>query len=327
MDIELKEKCDLLVRNRKTMSDAFSFESSYMTHAAALLLTSEGMEADKDYAKQCKQIIKNNTGFLSNFRGNVMHPIICKMMLSNNPEGYFKKVAKAHEATKKLKWVGEDYKILAALVICDHVDEADFEKYVDRTEAIYQKMKQQHSLLTGSEDVPFAALLAVSDIEIDKLILDMEESYKVLKPKFSDANAVQSLSHILCLDGNPTEEKCNKIMAIFDELKALKHKYGASYELSSLGTLSMLDMSEKQIAICIAEADDYLKQQKGFGDLALGAKERRLFAAQLVLQTYGKQAQASNSVALTSMLALTIAIEICMIVCITTCVMTTTVSD
>lgn len=324
MDTELKNNCDLLVKNRKILSDAFSFDSSYMTYASALLFMGEHLEVNKDYAKQCNDIIKKNTGMFSEFRGNVKQPVICKMMLSGNPEAYFQKINKALEVLRKIKWTGDEYRILAAIVICDHAEEDQFEMYVERTMTLYKRMKEEHSILTGTEDIPFAALLAVSDLDIDKLLVDMEETFKILKTKFHDGNAVQSLSHVLCLDEAPAEVKCDRVMKIFDELKAIKHKYSTGLGLASLGTLGMLDMSEKQIADCIAETDTYLKSQKGFGDLALGATERRMFASQIVLETYGNKNSTAGSVVLTSMLALTIAIEICMLICILSCVTTTT---
>ena len=58
-------------------------------------------------------------------------------------------------------------------------------------------MKEKHPWLTSDEDIPFAAMLAVSDLDTDSLISEMEKNYEILKQKFSDKNAVQTLSHVL----------------------------------------------------------------------------------------------------------------------------------
>ena len=327
MNTELKEKCDLLVKNRKTITSAFAWDSGRMSLAAATLYTSNGITADREKLKQCEAIIKTKTNAFSEFRGNVKMPLICKMTLSDNPEKYFENVETIYKLLNKSKWIGNEYKIMAAITICDHADESEYELLVNRTNEIYSRMKQEHKWLTSDEDIPFAALLAVSGMNIDKLIAEMELDYKILKEKFHDSNAVQSLSHILALDEQPAEVKCAKVGSVFNELKAIKHKFGTGYELATLGSFTMLDIQEKEVANLIAETDDYLKGQKGFGDLSLGAGERRLYAAQLVLNQYGPENKNVEGVVLGSMLALTIAMEICMILCVTSCIAASTVSN
>lgn len=327
MNTELKEKCNLLVKNRKTITDAFAWDSGLMSLAAATLYTSSGLIADIEQLKKCEALIKTKTGTFSEFRGNVKMPLICKMSFSDNPEKYFDNVETIYKLLNKSKWIGNEYKIMAALTICDYADESEYEAFVNRTNEIYSRMKEEHKWLTSDEDIPFAAMLAVSRLDVDKLIDEMEVNYKILKEKFHDSNAVQSLSHVLALDAQSAEEKCAKVESIFNELKAVKHKFGTGYELATLGTLTMLDLSAKEVAGLIAEIDDYLKGQKGFGDLVLGAKERRLYAAQLVLNQYGSEDGRADGVVLGSMLALTIAIEICMILCMTSCMVASSSSN
>ena len=322
MNTELKEKCDLLVKNRKIITDAFVWDTSYMSLAAATLYTKSECTADKDKLKECEAIIKRKTNIFSEFRGNVKMPLICKMALSDNPEKYFERVETLYNLLHESKWFGNEYKLMAAITICDHAEESEYELYVNRTNEIYSRMKQEHKWLTSSEDIPFAAMLAVSGLDIDKLIDDMEWNYNLLKKKFHDNNAVQSLSHILALDERDAEVKCAKVESIFDELKAIKHKFGTGYELAILGTLTMLDMQEREVANLIAEVDDYLKEQTGFGDFLLGANARRMYAAQLVLNQYAPEDSKSEGVVLGSMLALTIAIEVCMMICVTSCITT-----
>lgn len=320
MIAELKEKCDLLVNNRKTITSTFTWDSGLMSLAAASLYTGRGLTVDSQKLKECEAIMKSKTNTFSEFRGNVKMPLICKMALSDDPQKYFGNVETLYKLLNKSKWIGNEYKIMAAITICDHADESEYESFVDKTNEIYSRMKQEHKWLTSDEDIPFAAILAVSGIDVDKLIDEMELNYKILKEKFHDSNAVQSLSHILALDAQPAEVKCAKVESIFNELKAMKHKFGTGYELATLGTLTMLDIQEKEVANLVSETDDYLKEQKGFGDFLLGSKERRLFAAQLVLNQYGPEDNKVDGVVLGSMLAITIAIEICVMICMTSCI-------
>lgn len=320
MIAELKEKCDLLVQNKRILQDAFKWEAGLMSLTAATLYTDSGMLADAEQLKRCETIMKEKTSIFSEFRGNAKMPLLCKMALSDDPAQYFANVEKLYGLLNKSKWLGDEYKIMAAITLCDHEDESAYEAAVDRTNEIYARMKQEHKWLTSNEDIPFAAILAVSNLDIDRLIFEMERNYRILKDTFHNSNAVQSLSHILALDERIADEKCARVTALFNELKAIKHRFGASYELATLGTLTLLDLPGKEIAALIAEVDDYLKGQKGFGSLALNANERRLFAAQLVLKQYGPKPNPGDSAVLGSVLALTVATEISMTLCITCCI-------
>lgn len=320
MIAELKEKCDLLVQNKRILQDAFKWQAGLMSLTAATLYTDRGTPVNAEQLKRCEAIMKEKTSVFSEFRGNVKMPLLCKMALSDDPEKYFANVEKLYGLLNNGKWLGDEYRIMAAITLCDHVDESEYEAAVSRTNEIYSRMKQEHQWLTSNEDIPFAAILAVSGLDIDRLICEMEKNYRILKDTFHNSNAVQSLSHILALDERIAEEKCASVVSLFDELKAIKHRFGTSYELATLGTLTLLELPEKETAALIAEADDYLKGQKGFGALALSASERRLFAAQLVLQQYGPKPNPGDSAVLGSVLALTIATEISMTLCVACCI-------
>lgn len=308
-------RCDLLAKNRDVISKCFKWESDYMTLSAATIFASNGVIADPDKLKEVEKIFKSRNGFWSDFGGHIRIPLICKMSLSDEPLKYFEKVEEIYKVMNARKIFGSEYRIMAAMTIYDHVGDGDFEKYIERTDEIYRGMSKNHAILTGCEDIPFAAMLAVSDIGVDRLLDDMEASYAILKKKFHDYDAVQSLSHVLALQSGNPEEKCSKVISLFDSLKAAKHKYGTGYELPTLATLTLLDMPEAEIVDLIAEADDHLKTQKGFGNFILGGETRRLFASQMLLAEAGSATGLSESAVMSSMLAITVAIEVCLMLC------------
>lgn len=312
MEKDLQAICDLFVENKKVMESTFAWEAGYMNMVSAYMLASKGLSADKEKLKECEQILKTKTSIFSEFRGNVKNPMVCKMLMSENPEQYFDKVEKLYRILNQSKVLGDEYKIMAAMTIAQHADEEQYAEIVEKTNEIYAKMKEKHLWLTSSEDIPFAAILALSGKSTDALIEDMEESYSLLVKKFFDDNAVQTLSHVLALNSENPSIKCEKFMNIFNELKAAKHKFGTGYELSCLAVFTMLDMTPAQITELIVEVDDYLKAQKGFGVLSVGTDTRRLFAAQIVLQKFGADAFKNEDVALSVVLALTVALEMCM---------------
>lgn len=318
MNTELKEKCDLLIQNRNTITNIFKMSSANLSLASAALFTSKGVAADEELLKKCEAVFKNKTSAFSEYRGNVKVPLICKMALSDDPEAYFDKVEAVYRSLHKSKLFGSEYKIMAAITICDNVDESDYDTIADRTNEIYSKMKKKHQILTSGEDIPFAALLAASGADADQMIDETELNYKLLKKKFSEANAVQTLSHVLALNDQPAEEKCAKVEAIFNELKEIKHKFGSGFELSFLGTLISLDIQPRELAELIAETDDYLKEQKGFSGAfsSHSSSERRMYAAQLVLNHLSSVDTSTDSVIFGSALAIAILIEMLIAVCI-----------
>lgn len=177
-------------------------------------------------------------------------------------------------------------------------------------------MKESHKWLSSYEDIPFAAMLAVSDMNTDALLSDAEECFTLLKKRFP-SNASQSLSHVLSLSNLSPEIKCTKIIEIFNGLKAARHSYGSNYELAALGTLADTDVTAAQLVEDIAQVDDYLKKQKGFGSLSIGSYSRRMYAALIVMNSYKTNCSAAEYSALGSTLALAISMEIYMIIIMT----------
>lgn len=324
MNINLESKCKLLVNNRDTIHETFRWDSGNMMLAGSSFFVGLNLEADADRLKICEKILKQKSGLFSPYRGNIKIPLLCKMAVAENPEQYFRDVDSIVEQMKPLKWIETDYKILAAMTLRDHLDMDDISCAAEKMIALYQSMKENHPWLTGGEDVPFAAILAVSGMDTEALITEMENCYKELTKIFRDKNAVQSLSHILAIDRMDTKIKCKKVKDMFDILKENRHKYGTGSELTVLGTLSMLELTAEQAAGEIMEADDYLKSQKGFGSFTMGDTVRRMYAALMVMDTHMPPASHSHESLVNSMLAIVIAMEVCMMIVMTSVIVTTT---
>ena len=322
MNQKLQDRCNLLAMNRKQLSDNFKWESDLMNYASATIYTGKNQQVDIALVKKCEALLKSKTGAFSEFRGNVKMVLLCKMAMAEDAEAYFEQVEAIYHMLHKSVWMGNEYKIMAAMTILDYGKEQTPEVYVERTNEIYARMKKEHSWLTSDEDIPFAAMLAVSGLEIDFLVEEMEKIYSALKDKYYDNNAVQSLSHVLCVIPGTAEEKCAKFNQIFDGLKQKKHKYGSGYELAILGALVTVSVSEEQIVQDIIDADDYLKTLKGFGDMSLGSTRRRMYAVLQVLDEYRQEPSLEGNMVLTSMLAITILAEICMLIAVTSIIST-----
>lgn len=326
MNSSFQDYCERFVNNRNVLAKAFAFNRDIMNMTSSLILTENGLEVDPDDIKRCEKIIQKETSILSDFRGNVRIPLASKMLASGDPEGYFKRVSDVYKLLKDKKWSGNEYKVLAAMILADHVEECDYARYVDLTIEIFSRMNKEHRILTGSEDLPFAAIMATSDVGTDKLISDMEACYAILVKKFHDNNAVQSLCQVLSMSDRTPEDKCDRVIGLYEALKKAKHKFGTGQELATLGTLALLDRSVDEIVTLVGEADIMLKQYRGFGNFTLGSRYRRLYAAQLCANHLVPDTEGSSDTVISSTLALAIAMEVCAIICICACVAVTTSS-
>lgn len=326
MDLELKQVCDLFVQNRKDLKTVYKYDYDQIVSTVAILLGQGQKKIDIEKVKKCDAILKSETGIFSKYRGNIKISLVGKMAMSEDPKTYFEKVKKAFDALGSFKWTNSDYKILAAITFCEHGDEAEFPALAQKTDELYKRMKKEHPYITSDDDVPFAALLATSKMDVDRLIEEMETIFKLAKPTFKDSNAVQALSHVLAMNEEPADSKCEKVIRIFDLLKEEKHKFPIGYYLATLGTIALIDMTAEEIARSIVDAEDYLKKQKGFGSLSMSSSERKLYAAQMVLSAYGPNMDVTkaDSVMVSGVIAAVIAMEVCLMICMTTTVAATT---
>lgn len=310
MNQELEKNCGLFIENKGVIEKGFKLESAYIYPMCSSIYTSKKMHVDMDKMKECDKILKGKTGILSDFRGNVRMALVSMMAISEWPEEFLSRVMNTYEMLKKGKLFGSEYLIVAAVAICSNVDAGRQEEIVGKTKEIYKLMKENHPMLTSDEDSIYAALLAVSGLKIEEVIEGMETCYQNLKPKFFSGNAVQSLSHILALCKDAPEEKCKKVMDIFNKLKTQGKKYGTGYELSILGGLALLDMEADTIVSEVIEVDDYLKKQKGFGMLGIGSTQRLMYASLLVMNLHMPETESLQTAALNSVIALIISQQI-----------------
>lgn len=313
MNTELQKKCELFIKNRDIIKNSFKWDGDLIALAGSSLFTSMGITIDTTKLKECDKILKKYFGSFSEFRGTARIPMICQMAIVKNPEQYLLKVKETYELMNKNSVVGSDSKLMSAITICSRSLTESVDKYIERTDSIYEQMKEKHKWLTSTNDLPFAAMLAVSDLDTDALFTEMEKCFEILKDKF-EKNAAQSLSHVLALCEGEADKKCKKIFEIYDGLKNAKHAYGSNYELASLGVTCSLDMDNEQIIKEICEVDDYLKGQKGFGSLSISSYSRRMYATLIVVNAHNTNEQSIQNAVINNIVSMTLSMELCMFI-------------
>ena len=306
----LSTLCSNFIENRDVIKSDYIFESSYMYPVAAAIFTGAHQRADSARLKEAEYILKDNTGIFSNFRGTLKLPMIALLAVSQNPEEKMRNAMDVYRRLKELFWTST-YLPVASMVIADLVAPQEYDTVAARTRHIYELMKDEHPFLTSAEDSVFAALLALSDLTDEQIVAETEYCYQLLNGEFWSGNSVQSLSHVLAMGQGSPEAKCRKTIELYQTLKENGMRYGRQYELGTLGVLAMLPVGVDALTMDMAEVDEYLADQRGYGFFGASRKQRLMHAAMLVACDYtgGENQTIMNTAALNGAIALIIAQE------------------
>ena len=283
----LEQHCNNFICNRDVVKSIFKWENDQIISASVTSFLNRGILADATKLEECKKLLKDNTGVFSNFRGNVEVPMVVQLAIADVSADKMKKTMQVYETLKK-EFYGSEYLVLAAAVMADMVSEEQAIQMAKKARKIYDKMKKDHPFLTSGEDTVYAVLMAVSEKSDDKMMEEMEVCYKKLKESFYASNEVQALAHVLSVAEGSAEEKCNKVVALYDALRGAEVKYGKYYELVALASLAMLPVEQSVLVEDIKAVDAFLAEQKGYGFWGLDKKTRLMHAAMIVSCDYIK---------------------------------------
>lgn len=318
MDETLKNCCDLLSENRNIIQKVFRWDSDVMRLACAAVFTIEGKTADIQRLKESEKILKAKERFFSEFRGNLRLIVLAKMALSDDPEAYWTHLREVYHSFIRNRAFGEEYCLLAAIQLMDAVEPGRISEAVERTYAIHDRMRKEHPWLTGQGALPMAAVLAVRKLNPEVLFEEMEACYQLLRGKFHAGESAQICSHVMSVSGTGAEWKCSRMFAIWDGLKHSRCRYGTGKELAILAALALLDRPTESIVQDILEADEALAKKRGFGFFTIGVVQRRMYAAQVVLNAYAQKGDTVDSSVISDSVALSIAKAVCASVIATT---------
>ncbi|MBS7525192.1 DUF4003 domain-containing protein [Fusibacter paucivorans] len=281
----LSTLCDHFIENRDNIKKTFNWESAYLIPICAAMFANERQKPDANKMKHCRDILKEQVGLFSNFRGTGKLVMITMMAIDHNPEHKLENALEVYSSLKKHFFTSQ-YLPLVSMMITNMAGSVRYDTIAARTRHIYELMKHDHPFLTSSEDSVFAALLAMSELTDEQIVEETKRCYDCLKPEFFSGNAVQSLSHVLALCEGIAEDKCRKTLTLFNALKERGRKYGTNYELATLGVLAMIPADEASVIDDILSVDRFLSEQKGYGIFGIDKKQRLMHAGMLVTSDY-----------------------------------------
>lgn len=288
MKLDLKNKIDIFVDNTRIMEKGFKWDFKLSQALAALLYTNEAKAIDIDRIKRAKNIIKENTGMFSQFKGNSNLIISTYLSLSPDPKQLFQDTLKTYQRMKEEGFHSSDYLAIAAFNIASQSESYNYEACVTRSKMFYDGIKSNHKFLTGQDDYIYSTMLGLTDLDIPSTIDRIEELYRVLKKYFSSSNAVQCLGEVLVLSKEENNILIKRVVGLYEKFKT--HKYNLSGEniLGILGILSLVtaDSNEDEVVLEVIELCDYLKCKKGFGSFAMTKVQRCMFAISFIVSSY-----------------------------------------
>ncbi len=278
-------RLELFAENSQRVKKVFVWKNPMVNRLSALLYTAENKIADDEAIRASYELIKDNTGSFSAFRGNSVISIAAMLSLSAHKGTQLTNTMAVYELLKNVKFRASDYLVIAAYQIAANTAPEHFQRTVERTKAFYDGMKAKHRFLTGQDDYIFAAMLGLSDIDVHSGVERMEQLYATLKPEFLSGNSVQALTQVLVLGGD-SSESAFRVIALSDAFRDRGLRMDKEYTLSSLGVLSLLPGSKENIVNDVSETYDFLRTKKGFGSWSITKQELLLLSAGLVAFKY-----------------------------------------
>lgn len=310
MKSSLESLCKSFISNRDEIKTAFKMESSLFYPICAVIHIAKRCNANTEKLKECHEILKQNTGPFSYFRGISKLVVMSELAVETSPERRLKESLQVYELLKK-RFVSTEYMPYAAIHISRLVPCERYDEVSERTRVIYDRMRKEHPFLTTGDDCVFAALMAVLPRTDDEMIEDAAKCYDILKRSFPSGNALQALSHVTVLLNGDAEEKCEKTVRAFNMIKEKGVTFGRYYELAALAVAANSAQSIETAVSDILDVSDFLSTQKGYGFWSLGKKERLMHAAMIVALDYcsGKQNTANDISAFCATVAAVAAIQ------------------
>ena len=307
MKEKIRERCELLKKNRQVIAQAFLFENALMSVVAGMIFTGAGREADVEMLKECKKILAAHTGVFSKFRKNVDLVLESRMALSEDPEKYIEAVVETYDKVRKAKMKNNDFTIIAAMLLCELGKADQTEEVMERYDELMKRMEKEHPFLTDVTDSSYVMLLAVSERNIDSIISDMEECIEYLKKTSktkAGSDAIQGMGEVLALEGGNIKERCERVDRIFAMFKEKKAGISGDREFVALGALADIEAEPETLVDQIMEAAEILKEDKGFSDSSVDKSRRLMYATALVTDCYRENSVADDNTYISSTLGI-----------------------
>ena len=285
MNHELQEKLALFAANMQAIKKEFIWQNMLTKRLSTLIYTLENRQICCDSIRQSHSLIKNNTSMFSVFKGDMSIYVASILSLEDNREEIFTDIMSVYNIMKSMKFRASDYLAAAACQIVVHADRDRYHEVIGRTKAFYDGMKEYHRFYMGQDDYIFAAMLGMTDIDINTGTVQIENLYRRFKSEFFAGNSILALAQILVLDRD-SDRAADCVLPLRDALRKNKIRLDKVYTLPSLGIFALLPVDIDTVIQDILYARDFLRTQRGFGRLSVSTQELLLYATAITASVY-----------------------------------------
>lgn len=193
--------------------------------------------------------IKKEAGFFGELRSQIRYVIAAQLVLNGDePVAFLEEVTRVRQLFRNRRLRrGSLYETFAILVLRTQgslhpINEAT----VDRFQQIYEGMKDHHWWLTGPEDFPAAAILAMKEEGPNQIIERVESIYDALSQQgFRKGDPLQTASHLLYLSPGAPQEVARRCWSLAGAFRDEKEKVGST-RYDDIATLSFLHRHDTQ---------------------------------------------------------------------------------
>lgn len=281
MKEETKYIADLFVKNYHSLRKAFKWTDEIAKRMSAYLFAIEGKEVDIEAIKAKRQLIKSRVGAFSAFRGTSEFSLASLLAIHKERDDLFDRTKMIYDRLKRERMRNSDYLVLSAYTIALLSNDINADQAVLRTREYYQKLKNHHSVLAGTDDYVTATLVGVSSKDIDQTILDTERLYEMLKSFVRGSSGALSLAQLLVIQDVPHTQidRFEKINALFREQGYKVHRQPGLY----IPALLMGNAGdERSLVQSVIDVHNAIRSQPGFGVMRVSQNELLLYAASIV---------------------------------------------
>ena len=264
----------------EVLKENFVWDDPYIRPAAAMSFVSRGVSPDPDRMRECREILRKNTGAASYFRGPAGLIMVSEMSLSDDPAACLGDTLEAYSALTKV-FPGSEYLPAAAMMLSGTTDRSAYDKAAALAGDIFILINRRHRLLTSNEDVLPCLTLAVNGMDKDRAADEVEACYELLAPDFRN-NPAQALAFALAAYNDAPEKKCPRAIGLYTRLAGIDRGWSGGIGLAGLGPLAMLGENADDTAKELTEIDAYLSGLKEYGLMGIDRRTRMTHAAMLL---------------------------------------------
>jgi len=278
------------------LKENFRHEGMVMHLMGAAVMTAAGEALSITKYKKCEDFIDSRAGVFSSLRGILKVPMVINMALSKDPEVYFDKVQQVYADINESRGSKDERLFLAAMIIASKATNAlETSDLIDIAGKIYDRTDAAGRLFADMSAYVTAASVATAGVyDVDAFAEELELCKEELNQPAEIGRVPEELCMLLAAQPGEVEDKCDRVREISAALGARKIGLGSGDAASMLAALATLDMTADEIADAVNAADNYLKNQKGFGFMGTGAATRHMYAAMLACIAYSDDSGADE---------------------------------